>query len=154
MTHGILTRDTYWSTGTYGFLEVEGLELWTAEQPWRENKKSRSCIPEGLYTVSRYVSPSRGECFVLTGRGVNIHDEGDGLRWGILFHSANWPDELKGCIAPGTLRKDMPTGGRVWPGSLGVSGSGEAMSQMLSKLPDVWTLDIVSRSAPWVAPSE
>lgn len=148
---GLLVRDTYWETGTYGILRVGGLELFTAECPWKDNQRFVSCIPDGAYTVSQHQSPKFGWCYAITGRRVTLHDEGDGSRFACLFHAANWPHQLNGCIAPGIDRKPL-SGTKQWPGSLAVTESGRAMKMLLGSLPDVWQLDIISKDAKFTEP--
>src|SRR5690606_17950881 len=64
----------------------------TIELPWLENRKQRSCIPEGRYLLTPRVSPRFGDHIL-----VNQVP----FRNGILFHAANNAlKELKGCIAP------------------------------------------------------
>ena len=87
-----LTR-SYYAGGTNGTLCVAGkLLCYTIELPWKSNKASQSCIPEGRYVLERRWSPRFG--YHLWVRGV----PGRSL---ILMHPANDAlEELKGCIAP------------------------------------------------------
>ena len=71
----------------------------TLELPWKENKSQVSCIPEGEYEVSWEFSPSRK---THTYRVMNIVG-----RSGVLFHSANYTRQLKGCIAPCLSHADI-----------------------------------------------
>jgi hypothetical protein len=66
----------------------------TVERPWLGNKPFESCIPEGVYTVKRHVSPKFGVCFKVQ----DVHN-----RTHILFHVGNTKDDVVGCIAVGTM---------------------------------------------------
>ncbi len=64
----------------------------TIELPWRNNKRSISCIPEGRYQLVKRQHPSHG----LQLQVANVPQ-----REGILIHPANFAlRELQGCIAP------------------------------------------------------
>lgn len=81
---------------------------WTIERPYRNNEPEISAIPSDVYLVSKHRRPNGDDCFILQGRTVGLSPDdlgGDCTRWGILFHSANRPDEIQGCIAPGLDRK-------------------------------------------------
>ena len=142
MTYITLLRHTHWNTGTYGEMAVGDKIIYTAERPWLNNEPFKSCIPEGSYEVVRHRSPKFGECFSIVGDGVTIDEASGGKRYGILFHAANWPDQVQGCIAPGLFFQPINVGGRDWPQSVGVGRSNQAMQYMLATLPDVWHLQI------------
>lgn len=83
---------------------------WTLELPWMDNTPSISCIPEGDYWFAPHTRPDGRHSFIVWGNTVARHAFDSSLiqlckRWGILFHPANLPHELKGCIAPGLDRK-------------------------------------------------
>ena len=83
----------YGQMGTNGYLiHDKEVVCKTIELPWRQNKPSVSCIPEGEYKVRQRRS-ARFE------RHLEILDVPN--RSFILFHPANvaWK-ELRGCIAP------------------------------------------------------
>lgn len=88
----LLERFCYHPEGTLGVLTVGGEEFYTVERPWEHNLPRISCIPEGEYEMKRRKSPKFGWCW-------EVKDVPN--RTYILFHSANFPDELQGCIAPG-----------------------------------------------------
>lgn len=133
----ILTRDCYWKSGTYGILKVGGLTLYTAEQPWNNNRPFESCIPDGMYRVEPFNSPSRGPVWIITGQGVvkYEHEAGDHDRFLVQIHAANWPDQLEGCIAPGLTRDYMPWDGRKGVQAIGVGSSAAAMEKLASVVP-------------------
>lgn len=85
----------YGNSGTNGYLiHDKKVVSKTIELPWRNNRRSESCIPEGLYNLRDRYSPHFG-------RHLEIMDvPGRDL---ILFHPANDArHELRGCIAPVT----------------------------------------------------
>lgn len=113
--------------GTFGVLCRDGLPLCvTCELPWRDNKKSISCIPAGLYPVKRWISPSKGRVFLL--HGTEPRDK-------VLIHIANKPAELEGCIAVGKYFTQFT-------GVQGVALSRDTMAYLLKTLPDEFNLDI------------
>jgi len=81
--------------------ECKSLEL-----PWLNNQRKISCIPEGVYKVTRTTSPSQGVCFAVN----NVPN-----RSNVLIHKGNYagsmnpktgkPDIL-GCIMLGTAHAD------------------------------------------------
>jgi hypothetical protein len=145
-TYGTLIRQAYFPWGTFGVLEV-GRHKWAiAEPPWLNNEPFKSCIPEGGYECVSHKSPRFGPCFALVGDGVGIN-QGDAHRYAILIHSANFPDQLQGCLAPGKSLQPIPIGGREWPRSLGVTQSRQAMQEIVSSLPEIWHLEIRSTHA-------
>lgn len=88
-----ITRFCYAPDGTFGSMTIDGYDLYTIEQPWNNNKKGASCIPEGLYTcVPSFYHRGGYKAVEITGV--------PGGRTRILFHKANWPHQLRGCIAP------------------------------------------------------
>ena len=84
---------SYYRSGTNGALFVNGKFLcFTIELPWRENRSSVSCIPEGRYEVQFRVSRKFGNHLLL----VDVPKRS----W-ILIHPANDAQgALQGCIAP------------------------------------------------------
>jgi hypothetical protein len=68
----------------------------TLELPWRENRRRISCIPPGLYTVRRREKWKRTAKYGFTYQVENVPG-----RDAILFHPANRPSEIEGCIATG-----------------------------------------------------
>ncbi|SIO94809.1 DUF5675 family protein [Vibrio spartinae] len=95
----------YFEHGTYSVLCDEyGSELTkTIERPWLNNQQGISCIPEGIYTIEPTISPKFGHCYALTAPELGVTVNGPSLRTHILFHAANLPEQLEGCIAPGML---------------------------------------------------
>ncbi len=80
--------------GTFSDGETDnGFKFVTVEKPWADNKTDISCIPRpGNY----HCTFSFSEHFQR-----NLYHVEVAGRVGVLFHSANVHEELKGCIAPG-----------------------------------------------------
>lgn len=90
--------------GTYGelFDATTGERICvTVECPWLNNESGRSCVPAGDYIVEAHVSPRFGACLIISAPSLGVTKEGPSLRTHCLFHTANRPSELKGCVAPG-----------------------------------------------------
>jgi len=109
-----LTRFKYGSTETVGRLvsDTQGPIFWTIENPWLDNAPNISCIPEGLYYLERYDSPSHGAD---TWQFINVPN-----RTFCQIHVANYASDVSGCIGLGV---------QVMSGMGGVSNSRDAMSQ-------------------------
>lgn len=96
-----LTRMHSGDQGTFGRLAAGGFSCFTGELPWRDNRSSVSCVPEGDYRVIWALSPRFKRH---TYRLLDVH-----ARAGILEHSANlmgdaeigYVAQLNGCIALG-----------------------------------------------------
>jgi len=81
----------------------KGFQSYMLELPWRDNKSSRSCIPNGTYEVKIRISPKYGRIFHVT----NVQ----GRNW-ILTHSGNWAGNVdkghrshsEGCLLFGARR--------------------------------------------------
>ncbi len=94
---------SYFPKGTNSELRYNGeLVCFTIELPDLNNLRSKSCIPEGTYTLSKRYSKKFGWHLL-----VNHVPE----RSLILFHPANNAlKELRGCIAPVTRITGEGTG--------------------------------------------
>jgi hypothetical protein len=86
--------------GTFGVISCPGLKLFSAEPPWKQNRKNVSCIPAGEYTVTRYVSRKFGRVYLVQGTAPRTY---------ILTHTGNLAGDMEkgllththGCIMPG-----------------------------------------------------
>ena len=78
--------------GTFGEYLLDGMRFYTVERPWLNNQTSVSCIPEGTYQCKHRLYHRGGYHAIEI---LNVPG-----RTHILFHKANLPDELAGCIAP------------------------------------------------------
>lgn len=89
----LVLQRVYLATATHGAFTLNGKHIaHTIELPWRENKKSISCIPEGTYVLRRRYSEKFKWHYVL----LDVPK-----RSCILIHPANNAQkELQGCIAP------------------------------------------------------
>lgn len=83
----------HYRSGTNGELfHKQHFVCFCIELPWRANRKDVSSIPDGIYELEPFYSPTHGHHI----RIKNVPD-----RSGILFHVANNAlKELRGCIAP------------------------------------------------------
>lgn len=107
-----ITRGKSSDVGTFGVLKAERGELvftcYTGELPWRRNERSVSCIPVGVYDVTRYVSQKFGHVYL-------VNDVPG--RSGILIHPANhfgkrdygYKTDVEGCIGLG-MKQDLVEG--------------------------------------------
>lgn len=94
-----LTRFDSSAQGTFGILRCEGFQIYITELPWRDNERSKSCIPEGLYQVSWHKSPRFGFVYRIS----NVPNRSE-----ILFHSGNYAgnndlgylSHSHGCLLP------------------------------------------------------
>lgn len=67
--------------------------LWSLELPWLNNRRSVSCIPEGIYTCKKYSSPKYKDTYIVQGVPERTH---------ILFHKGNTTADTEGCILLGS----------------------------------------------------
>jgi len=89
----ILKRIAFTEYGTFGVLIDREIPFClTLERPWLNNKKGESCIPAGLYTCKRTISPRFGETFEVARVLGRSH---------ILIHKGNIAEDSHGCIILG-----------------------------------------------------
>ena len=97
MINLLLIRDTFTDKSTLGELFVNGERICdTLENPWQDNQRNISCIPEGQYPVRLRLareSASRDYLHLLV-QDVPNRD------W-ILFHRGNTAKDTSGCILVG-----------------------------------------------------
>lgn len=111
----ILHRFTDDGKQTLGTLTVQNTkELFvckTLELGWHDNESNISCIPTGEYTCkwtrSNRLSTAAGHD-VFTYEVLNVPN-----RAGIRIHSANYFNQLLGCIALGDAHKDINSDGHL-----------------------------------------
>lgn len=94
------------------------------ELPWKDNQPNVSCIPLGTYSLHPGTFKNRYPDYEV---------EGVPGRFAIEIHRANWPKEIKGCIAPG-MSLDTDT----W----GVHASGAALDKLLELVCDRLTVTV------------
>ena len=97
MINLLLIRDTFSKESTIGELFLNGERMCdTLENPWIDNERNVSCIPEGIYPVRIRLpreSATRDYLHLLV-QDVPNRD------W-ILFHRGNYPKDTSGCILVG-----------------------------------------------------
>jgi len=105
--------------GTFGQLDIGVYKFFTVEREWADNKPFVSCIPAGEYELEEHSSTQYPNTYALIGETVS-HYSSDKARSVCLFHAANWPDEVQGCIGIGKILTYIN-------GNLGVTNSKESM---------------------------
>tara|TARA_B110000037_G_scaffold38663_1_gene47656 strand:+ start:1279 stop:1683 length:405 start_codon:yes stop_codon:yes gene_type:complete len=97
MINLLLIRDTFSKESTIGELFINGERICdTLENPWQDNQRNISCIPEGVYPVRLRLpreSASRDYLHLLVQEVPN--------RDWILFHRGNTAKDTSGCILVG-----------------------------------------------------
>jgi len=97
----LLIRDTFTKESTIGKLFINGESFCdTLENPWLDNQRNVSCIPEGQYKVRLRLpreSATRDYLHLLVQDVPN--------RSYILFHIGNTAKDTSGCILVGNGRK-------------------------------------------------
>ena len=98
----ILERFAYHKDGTFGVMTLpSGLEVYTVECPWKANKVSISCVPDGVYSLikrpSGVVTRTSGEQYT---EGWEVTEVPN--RTYIMIHPGNWPHNFEGCIGVGS----------------------------------------------------
>ena len=97
MINLLLIRDTFSKDSTIGELFLNGERICdTLENPYLDNQRNISCIPEGEYPVRLRLareSASRDYLHLLVQEVPN--------RDWILFHRGNYPKDTSGCILVG-----------------------------------------------------
>ena len=133
-----LHRDVPSDIATEGVLTFGDTKLFTIERPWIPTypggEPFESCIPAGAYDIIHHERPNGDEVLALINPGLavfytdddRINDVG---RYLILIHSANWADQVNGCIAPGHARSVTDRGPMV-------TRSRDAMRKVMSYDPE------------------
>lgn len=136
MTALTLIRTDYGSEATVGRLVLDGHLLYSIEQPWVGNLQDHSCVPDGTYELIPYQSVKHGATWCLHNPALNIYGREPVPLSGRSYcelHSANWAEQLKGCIAFGLHGSPTldPLTGHVEPA---VEQSRDAMALLLDTL--------------------
>lgn len=128
----------YRNLATYGDLDVINdagsvvFSCKTLELPWRENKRSISCIPEGEYEVIEMPpTPKRPYHYFWV---QNVPG-----RTGILFHPGTYTSHIKGCILPGDRLTDLDV-----DGVLDVVNTAKTLKRLTDLLPGKFRLTITN----------
>ena len=129
-------KRVYLPTETLGSIyNEEGVLLCkTMELPWKNNRRSISCIPESTYTVIKQ-PPKQGRPYYYF-RLPNVPD-----RSGILIHKITYVSGLKGCIGVGRAFSDLNKDGVP-----DIVGSTIALQELYDMMPDSFQLVITEKS--------
>lgn len=106
----VLKRSVYEADRTLGWLSVwngpvQVYRKACIELPWKDNAPRTSCVPAGTYPIVREHSPAfREDLWELK----NVPGRSE-----CKVHAANYPTELKGCIAPALFHADINKDGRL-----------------------------------------
>lgn len=127
----ILQRIAYFDKQTLGYFLDENRKriCFTLELAWKDNARNISCIPTGVYTVVRRVSPARGQHFHIT----DVQG-----RTSILIHSGNYHTDIQGCVLVGKTFSDINKDGYC-----DVTSSVATMNDLLKILPTTFSLEII-----------
>lgn len=123
-----LHRDLRDETCTLGTITNGTKTLQTMERPWVPSeatvagRKGVSCVAPGRYRLERHSSDAHPNVWALVNPSLDVyHWESDvprdrrGIaRTVVLIHAANFAEELRGCIAPGTRRGKDGARRAVW----------------------------------------
>jgi hypothetical protein len=106
-------------------------EFRTLELPWKNNKRSISCIPCGDYKVIKRTSKKYGNHFHI----LDVPDRD----W-ILIHNLNFNYQTRGCVGVGDdlayINDDN---------DIDITNSKKTLKKLYSLLPDKFDLSIVDR---------
>lgn len=131
-------RRAYLDNCCIGKMSLDGIPLcYTVERPWLSNKWSISCVPHGIYDLIPIKNHYKyGYCWYLSNKSLGVSLNDDTQRTGILIHTANFPNQVKGCIAPGMF---------MHPTKWGVMNSEDAMNHLRKILKDdiKWSIEII-----------
>lgn len=115
--------------GTFGMLSVAGIPLCvTCEDPWIDNKRNVSCIPEGRYTCVPHNGTKYKDVWALEYVPGRSH---------ILIHAGNTEDDTHGCILVGLQIGELN-------GKPAVLQSRKALNYLREILPEKFTLEVTS----------
>jgi len=138
----------YTDRGVFGTLVTPRHSYQTLELPWRDNRPSASCIPEGVYTLgqrrSGVVERTTGGKYL---RGWEVQNVPG--RTFIMLHPANTIDDLAGCIAPGLSTGVLPDRNRAQQWA--ILNSLAAYKMLMDDLAEhsQWHLDIRTKTPEW-----
>lgn len=88
--------------GVYSLLEWGDLSLWLMEREWNGNRRNVSCVPRGEYKLVRHHGTKYPDTWALVGLtvGGGVHAIQGKSRYACVIHSAAFPSDLEGCLAP------------------------------------------------------
>jgi hypothetical protein len=136
MTQLILERFNYSETETEGHLWLNDNEfVHTLERPWIDGVPGgmpfESCVPDGEYMLIQHERPNGDRVFALRNPALSVfytkQERGSAPgRYLILLHSANYVEQVVGCIAPGMVRT-------IYENKRMVRSSREAMRKIMAR---------------------
>lgn len=111
---------------------------YTLENPWKDNEKNVSSIPEGRYSCAPYNSEKYPNVWKIN----NVKDRTD-----VLIHIGNYEKDTKGCILVGSNvaynKKNMVTNSRITMEKLHSEiGIGRSFSLIIKRINDGSKKDI------------
>ncbi len=112
---------------TIGLLSFGGFEACSLELPYLNNKRSKSCIPAGLYPCRKYHSSKFGACIAIDNVVGRDH---------IRIHYGNYVEDSTGCVLIGDSLR-IREGDTPW-----VANSKATMSKLMELLPDTFLMEI------------
>jgi hypothetical protein len=93
----LLIRDTFSENSVIGELFLNGERMCdTLENPWLDNQRNISCIPEGEYKVRLRLPRESGTRDYLHLLVQDVPNR----KW-VLVHRGNYPSQTQGCILVG-----------------------------------------------------
>lgn len=129
----VTIKRTYHEQITTGVLKVdEKIICMTLELPNRANQRNISCIPEGLYNVTKQSATQSRPYNFFRIQLVQGRD-------GILIHKITYVRDLRGCIGVGKIIVELNNGRTKM-----MTGSGEALTELYKMLPEQFTIKIYS----------
>jgi len=113
----------YLDNCTLGTVYYKGAQIVkTVEKPWLSNQPFISCIPPGIYNLEPFDSDKHPDCFIIWNHNLGVGKyKGDSVRYGCLFHVANFPHQVEGCVGPGL---------ELHPSTWGVKDSRKGMKKL------------------------
>lgn len=124
----------YLETETLGSFYAYNVVLCkTMELPWRQNKRSISCIPEGEYLCRR-------EDYTVKHPYPHFRLPNVPGRTGILIHKITYVKDLQGCIGVGQAFADLNKDGVP-----DIIRSGFALQELYDTMPDEFYLTIIKK---------
>ncbi|VTU28673.1 hypothetical protein SRS16CHR_04313 [Variovorax sp. SRS16] len=123
------------SAGEFGMMLLDGSRICaTCEHTWAENNSDVSCISEGDYELRAINSPAHGHTSVFHNPALDVYaaprmiPAGKHDRSLYEIHVANWPFQLRGCVAVGQRIVEMK------PHGLGVNASTATFAMLMGKV--------------------
>jgi hypothetical protein len=152
-----LTRDYRDNQCTLGVMAVNGYKWQTLERPWVPSPdnvcgaKGISCVPAGEYRLTGHNSEAHPKVWALVNAKLGVYHWDSDVPPGcvlartvVLIHAANYPEELRGCIAVGKERKKN---GRWW-----IAQSRDALNEVRNAVSASYDLQLTITESPTCQP--